>query len=98
MSDTKQFDFKEITKNRIKDLFTKHFIEKNRVTYPHVSFMERETKRAAKREAEIFIRTLEGHGESIPDFEKYNAPKQQKRLFSFPRSAWERVPQRSGVA
>lgn len=71
MLKTEKDDFDERARARIKSLFAEQFIRKNHNVPPTISFIE--------AEAEIFIKTLEKWGLSIPDFEKHNSPKQQKR-------------------
>lgn len=61
--------FDELTKQRIKALFTEKF--KQRQPEAEWHFLE--------SEARIFLSILQDWGLSIPEFEQFNPPKQQKR-------------------
>ena len=62
-------EFDELTKQRIKNLFSEKFKQKQ----------PKEDWQFLEFEASVFLKILEGYGLSIPEFKQYSPPRQQKR-------------------
>ncbi len=69
--------FDDITRNRIKSLFVEKRTSQLKKKHPKAPAIL--IKKEVDREANLFISCLQTYGTSIPEFEKFAPPKQQKR-------------------